>query len=238
MAQHGKKYRAARAEIPTTPQGPREAVALLKKVAHAKFAEGVDLHLATTADPRHADQQMREVANLPHGTGKTVRVFVFAEGEAARAAQEAGADYVVNDELVAKIEQGWSDFDISVATPDQMGKLGRLGRFLGRKGLMPNPRTGTVVQPGDIRKAIAAAKQGRAEIKMDKTANIHVRIGTAKFTEEQLAENLASVYGTISRSKPAGIKGQFVKTATITTTMGPGIGIDVAGLEEFARATR
>ena len=236
MPQHGKKYREARSQTPTTPQQPREAVAFAKKAAYAKFDEAVELHLATAADPRHADQQIREVATLPHGTGKPVRVFVFAEGEAARAAQEAGADYVANDELIKKIEEGWSDFDISIATPDQMGKLGRLGRFLGRKGLMPNPRTGTVVPPQDIRKAIDTMKKGRAEIRMDKTANVHVRIGTVKFTEDQLVDNLASVYATIARARPAGVKGQFVKTATLATTMGPGIKLDVAGLEELAKA--
>jgi large subunit ribosomal protein L1 len=215
---------------------PREAVALAKKVSFTKFDEAVELHLATTADPRHADQQIREVANLPHGTGKPVRVFVFAEGEAARNAQEAGADFVSNDDLIKKIEEGWSEFDISIATPDQMGKLGRLGRFLGRKGLMPNPRTGTVVQPADIRKAIETVKKGRAEIRMDKTANVHVRFGTVRFTEEQLADNLASVYAAISRAKPAGVKGQFVTSATVATTMGPGIRLDLAGLDELAKA--
>ncbi len=235
MPGHGKKYRNARAMVPATPLPPREAVALAKKTAYANFAEAVELHLATSADPRQADQQMREVANLPHGTGKAVRVFVFAEGEAARAAQEAGADYVASEDLIKKIEGGWSEFDISIATPDQMGKLGKLGRFLGRKGLMPNPRTGTVVQPAEIRKAVEGAKKGRAEVRMDKTANVHVRIGTAKFTEEQLTENLASVYATFSRARPDGIKGQFVKSATLATTMGPGIKLDIPALEELAK---
>jgi large subunit ribosomal protein L1 len=235
MPLHGKKYRAAREQVPLEPQGPREAVALAKKVSFTKFPEAVEINLATSADPRHADQQIREVANLPHGTGKPVRVFVFAEGEAARQAQEAGADYIVDEALTKKIEEGWSDFEISVATPDQMGKIARLGRFLGRKGLMPNPRTGTVVQAGDIRRAIETVKKGRAEIRMDKTANVHVRIGTVKFTEDQLVDNLASVYATITQAKPAGIKGQFVKTATLTTTMGPGIKLDLVKLEELAK---
>jgi large subunit ribosomal protein L1 len=236
MPKHGKKYRAAREQVPLTPVQPREAVAVAKKVAFAKFDEAVELHLATSADPRHADQQIREVVNLPHGTGKPIRVFVFAEGEAARQAQEAGADYIANEELLKKIEEGWSDFDISIATPDQMGKIARLGRFLGRKGLMPNPRTGTVVQPGDIRRAIETMKKGRAEIRMDKTANVHVRIGTVKFSEDQIMDNLSSVYATIVRAKPEGIKGQFVKSATLTTTMGPGVKMDLAGLEELAKA--
>lgn len=235
MPLHGKQYRAAREQVPFTAQSPKDAVALAKKVSFAKFDEALELHLATNSDPRHADQQIREVANLPHGTGKAVRVFVFAEGEAARQAQEAGADYVADDDLIKKIEEGWSDFDISIATPDQMGKLGRLGRFLGRKGLMPNPRTGTVVPAQDMRKAIEMVKKGRAEIRMDKTANVHVRIGTVKFTEEQLLDNLASVYATISRSKPAGIKGAFVKSATLASTMGPGVKVDLAALEELAK---
>ncbi len=235
MPAHGKKYREARQQAPTTAVQPKEAVAIAKKLSYTKFDEAVEFHLATTADVRQADQQVREVASLPHGTGKPVRVFVFAEGDAARQAQEAGADYIVNEELIAKIETGWSDFDISIATPDQMGKLGRLGRHLGRKGLMPNPRTGTVVQAADMRRAIETMKKGRAEIRMDKTANIHVRIGTRGFTEEQLTDNLASVYAAISRARPAGVKGQFIKSATIATTMGPGIKVDLAGLEELAR---
>ncbi len=236
MPKHGKKYRAAREQIPLTPVSPAEAVALAKKHSFTKFDEAVEFHLATSADPRQADQLIREVAALPHGTGKNVRIFVFAEGEGARLAQDAGADYISSEELTAKIETGWSDFDLAIATPDQMGKIARLGRFLGRKGLMPNPRTGTVVQPQDMRRAIEAMKKGRAEIRMDKTANIHVRFGTRAFTEKQLAENLASVYSTISRSKPAGVKGQFIKTATVSTTMGPGIKVDLNGLEEMAKA--
>jgi large subunit ribosomal protein L1 len=236
MPRHGKKYRAAHEQAPVTAVPPREAVALAKRLSYTKFDEAVEFHLNTTADPRQADQQVREVAALPHGTGKAVRVFVFAEGEGARAALEAGADYIASEELTAKIEAGWSDFDIAIATPDQMGKIARLGRFLGRKGLMPNPRTGTVVQTQDIRRAIETMKKGRAEIRMDKTANIHVRIGTRAFTEEQLADNLASVYATISRAKPSGVKGQFIKSATVSTTMGPGIKVDLDGLEELAKA--
>jgi len=234
MPKHGKKYRAAAQETGRQPHEPREAVALAKKVAHAGFEEAVELHLSTAADPRHADQQIREVATLPHGTGRRVRVMVFAEGEAASIAQEAGADYVSDDEIIKRIEGGWDEFDISIATPDQMGKIGRLGRYLGRKGLMPNPRTGTVVQAEDIGRAIESAKKGRAELRTDRTGIIHTRIGTVGFEEEQLLENLASVVGTIVRAKPSGVKGQLIKTATVTTTMGPGIRLDLNSLQELA----
>jgi large subunit ribosomal protein L1 len=235
MAKHSKRYREAREAIGLEPHEPAEAVKLAKQFAKTKFEEGVELHLNTSADPRHADQQLREVAELPHGTGKQVRVFVFAEGEAARSAQTAGADYVVSDELIEKIEGGWSDFDIAIATPDQMNKIGRLGRYLGRKGLMPNPRTGTVVQPQDLPKAIESARKGRTEVRMDKLANIHARIGTAGFTEQQILDNMTAVYGTVLRAKPAGIKGQFVRSATLCTTMGPGIKLDLPALEALSR---
>jgi len=234
MPKHGRKHRAAAEEVGNGLHEPREAVALAKKVAHVGFDETVELHVLTAADPRHADQQIREVATLPHGTGRPVRVMVFAEGEAATLAQEAGADYVADEGIVKRIEGGWDEFDISIATPDQMGKIGRLGRYLGRKGLMPNPRTGTVVQAEDIGRAIESAKKGRAEIRMDRTGIIHTRIGAVGFDEEQLLENLTSVVGTIVRAKPSGVKGQLIKTATITTTMGPGIKLDLGSLQELA----
>jgi len=236
MPKHGKKHRAAMEEVGNQPLDPQDAVGLAKKVARAGFDEVVELHVLTAADPRHADQQIREVATLPHGTGRPVRVMVFAEGEAATLAQEAGADYVADEDIVKRIEGGWDEFDISIATPDQMGKIGRLGRYLGRKGLMPNPRTGTVVQAEDIGRAIESAKKGRAEIRMDRTSIIHTRIGAVSFDEGQLLENLASVIGTILRAKPSGVKGQLIKTATITTTMGPGIKLDLSSLQELAAA--
>jgi len=164
MPRHGLKHRASLKQAGKQLRAPREAIEIAKDVAHAKFDEAVEVHFQTSADPRHADQQIREVAPLPHGTGKAVRVMVFADCEAATAAKEAGADYIADEAIVKRIEGGWSDFDMSIATPDQMGKIGRLGRYLGRKGLMPNPRTGTVVQPGDVPRAIAGAKRGRAEI--------------------------------------------------------------------------
>ncbi|MBI4306833.1 MAG: 50S ribosomal protein L1 [Chloroflexi bacterium] len=232
MPKHGKKYRESQKVIgDSAARQPDEAVALAKKAAYAKFDETVELHLYTFADPRHADQQLREVASLPHGVGKKVRVMVFAEGEAARVAREAGADYVSDDALYKKIEEGWSDFEVSIATPDMMGKIGRLGRFLGRKGLMPNPRTGTVVQAQDIGKAIVEAKKGRVELKMDKTAIIHAPIGKVSFEEKALLENLASVMSTVLRAKPAGVKGPLLKSATIATTMGPGIKLDLPALQ-------
>ncbi|MGY8879739.1 MAG: 50S ribosomal protein L1, partial [Dehalococcoidia bacterium] len=174
MAKHGKRYNAAAKAAGFEDHTPEAAVTLAKEFSKVKFAEAVELHVATSADPRHSDQQIREIADLPHGTGKNVRVFVFAQGDAARAAIAAGAEFVSDDELVKKIEGGWSDFDVAIATPDQMGKIGKLGRYLGRKGLMPNPRTNTVVQPDKVGAAVESAKKGRAEIKLDRGANIHV----------------------------------------------------------------
>jgi large subunit ribosomal protein L1 len=190
MPKHGKKYLAALDGTSDIPRSSADAVALVKSLAPAKFDETVELHVSTSADPRQADQQIREVAPLPNGTGKVTRVVVFAEGETARAAEAAGADYVADDEIIAKIEAGWTDFDVSIATPDQMAKIGRLGRFLGRKGLMPNPRTGTVVQADDIATANEDMKKGRTEIRMDRDANIHVAVGKVSFSEEDLLENL------------------------------------------------
>ncbi len=231
----GKKYSEARVKVDNTRPTPvSDAVKLAKEISFAKFDESVELHISTSADPRHADQQMREIAELPHGTGKQVRVMVFAEGDGARTAEQAGADFVADDETIKRIEGGWSAFDVSIATPDQMRKIGRLGRYLGRKGLMPNPRTGTVVQAPDIPKAIESAKKGRAEVRLDRTANIHTRIGKVSFSDDQLMENLASVYRTVANGKPSGVKGQFVTTATVTTTMGPGIRMDLGSLEALA----
>ncbi len=231
MARHGKKSQLAKEKVGDGARPPQEAVALAKEASFAKFDESVELHIHTSADVRHAEQQIREVVSLPHGTGKTVRVLVFAEGLAADAAREAGVDYVADDEIIKKIENGWSEFEVAVATPDQMGKIGRLGRYLGRKGLMPNPRTGTVVQPGDIAGAIEQARQGRVELRMDKTAIIHTAIGKVSFENDALVENLTTVVTTLLRAKPAEVKGQLIKKATITTTMGPGIQLDLSELE-------
>ncbi|MCH8186098.1 MAG: 50S ribosomal protein L1 [Chloroflexi bacterium] len=229
MPKHGKRYLEA-ASLIEKDRGyePSEAIALAKESASAKFDETVELHIRTGADPRHADQMVRGVVLLPHGVGKKVRVAVFAQGEAASAAKEAGADVVGDDDLIKKVEGGFTDFDVSIATPDMMGKVGRLGRILGRKGLMPNPRTGTVVQPDDIPKAVGDAKKGRVEFRLDRTSIIHVPIGKASFEEEELLDNLTELMDNIVRARPSGVKGQFIRSAYITTTMGPSIGLDVA----------
>jgi large subunit ribosomal protein L1 len=184
--------------------------------------------LLTSADPRHADQQLRGVATLPAGLGKPVRVAVFAVGEVVRAANDAGAEVVGGDDLIERIEGGFLEFDVAVATPDMMGKIGKLGRILGRKGLMPNPRTGTVVQPEDIPTAIAEAKKGRVELRMDRTAIIHSPLGKASFDSGQLMQNFTAVIDTVNRLRPSAIKGQFVKSAFLTTTMGPSVPLDLA----------
>ena len=235
MAKHGKRYNAAAKAAGFEDHTPEAAVALAKEFSKVKFTEAVELHVATSADPRHSDQQIREIADLPHGTGKNVRVLVFAQGDAARAAIAAGAEFVSDDELVKKIEGGWSDFDVAIATPDQMGKIGKLGRYLGRKGLMPNPRTNTVVQPDKVGAAVESVKKGRAEIKLDRGANIHVRIGTVGFDDNQILDNLSSVYSTILRAKPEGVKGQLIKKVTLCTTMGPSFHLDQSALEALTQ---
>lgn len=229
MPKHGKRYRTATTLIdPNKDYQPEEAVSLVKQAATAKFDETIELHLRTSADPRQADQLIRGVAILPHGTGKRIRVLVFAQGDAANAAKEAAADYVGSDDLIKQIEGGWTEFDVAIATPDMMGRIGRLGRILGRRGLMPNPRTGTVVQPEDLPRAISEAKKGRVEYRMDRTALIHLPIGKASFQEKQLLDNLAVLMDTIVRARPSGVKGQFIRTAYLTSTMGPSIKLDVA----------
>ena len=236
MAKHGKRYNDAARAAGLEDHTPESAVALAKEFSKVKFSEAVELHVSTSADPRHSDQQIREIAELPHGTGKNVRVFVFAQGDAARAAADAGAEFIADDELIKKIEGGWSDFDVAIATPDQMGKIGRLGRYLGRKGLMPNPRTNTVVQPDRIAAAVDSAKKGRAEIKLDRGANIHVRIGTVGFDDKQILDNLSSVYSTILQAKPEGVKGPLIKKVTLCTTMGPSFHLDQSALEALTQA--
>jgi large subunit ribosomal protein L1 len=206
---------------------PAEAIKLAKEASYAKFDETVELHLRTGLDPRHADQQIRGTALLPHGLGKTVRVLVFAEGEGARLATDAGADEVGGDELIKKVEGGYTEFDVALAQRDLMGKVGRLGRVLGPKGLMPNPRSGTVVEADDMAKAVNDARQGRVEFRLDKTAIIHVPIGKVSFDDSALEENMAMLVGEIVKAKPSGTKGIFVKTITMTTTMGPGIRLDL-----------
>ncbi|MDA1188222.1 MAG: 50S ribosomal protein L1 [Chloroflexi bacterium] len=234
MAKHSKRYREALALIEEDRSyTPSEGVALAKKIANAKFDETVELHIRTGADPKDSEQNVRGVATLPHGVGKPVRVAVFAQGEAATNANAAGADFVGGDDLIKKVEGGWTDFDVSIATPDIMGKVGKLGKILGRKGLMPNPRTGTVVQPQDIARAVDEAKKGRIEFKLDRTSIIHVPIGRVRFEEKMLLDNLGSLMDTIVRARPSGIKGQFIRSAYLTTTMGPSIPLDVSATVEL-----
>ena len=228
MAKHGKKYAEAIKLIDKTKTySPQEAIGLAKKAAYTGFDETVELHLRMGVDPKDAEQQVRGVALLPHGLGKKVRVLVFAQGEAVRNAESAGADYAGGDELIKKIEGGWLEFDTTIATPDMMGKVGKLGKILGRKGLMPNPKSGTVVEAGDLPRAIEEARQGRVEFKLDRAAIIHVPLGKVSFEEDKLLANLTAVMEAVVRAKPAGAKGQYVKTASIATTMGPGIKLDL-----------
>ena len=228
MAQHGKKYLEARNQIDRDQlYDPAEAFKLLKSVSYANFDETVEVHVRTGLDPRQADQQIRDVVVLPNGLGKQVVVVVFAQGEAAEAARAADADFVVDtDEMVAKIQNGWTDFDVAISTPDMMGTVGKLGRVLGPRGLMPNPKAGTVVQMDKMASAIEEAKAGRVEFRLDKTANIHVPIGKTSFTEEALKENLVAFMLALRQARPAGASGNFIRRVTVTSSMGPGIKID------------
>ncbi len=228
MARRGKNYQdAVKLLDRTRAYEPEEAIGLAKKMAHACFDETVELHLRMGLDPRNASQQVRGVALLPHGLGKKVRILVFAQGEAEKIAKEAGADFVGGDELVKKIEEGWLDFDTAMATPDMMGKVSKLGKILGRRGLMPNPKSGTVVAADDLPRAIEDARKGRVEFKLDRTAIIHVPLGKVSFEDDKLMGNLTAVIESVVRAKPSGAKGQYVKTASLTTTMGPGIKLDL-----------
>jgi large subunit ribosomal protein L1 len=204
---------------------PSEAVALLKDLAFAKFDETVELHIRTGVDPRHADQTVRGSAALPAGTGKTRRVIAFAQGEKAREAEEAGADTAGGEELVKRVQDGWLDFDVAVATPDMMGLVGRLGRVLGPRGLMPNPRTGTVTM--DVGRVIREVKGGRIDFRVDKTAVVHMPIGRISFDEDRLLENLGAALDAVVRAKPSAAKGQYIRSITVSTTMGPGIKLDL-----------
>ncbi len=225
----GKKYQEAAKLIDRArAYPPDEALALAKQTATARFDETLELHFRTGLDPRHADQQLRGTALLPNGLGKAVRVLVFAEGEAARSAEQAGADHVGSDDLIRRIEGGWTDFDVALAQRDMMSKVSRLGRVLGPRGLMPNPRSGTVVETQDMVKAVNDARQGRVEFRLDRTALIHVPIGKVSFAEDKLLENMATLVDAIVKAKPAGAKGQYIRSASLTTTMGPGIRLELA----------
>ena len=226
MAEHGKRYQdAAKLVDHTKTYAPDEAVSLVRQTSSVKFDASVEAHLRLGVDPRHADQMVRGTVVLPHGTGKVVRVAVFAQGEKAQEALRAGADEVGAEDLVKKIEAGWLEFDVAIATPDVMGQVGRLGRILGRRGLMPNPKAGTVTF--DIERAIKEVKGGRVEFKVDKGAIIHVPFGKVSFDEAQLAENLAVLVDAVNRAKPAGAKGQYLRTLSIASTMGPGVRVDI-----------
>ena len=237
MAKHGRKTVEARALIDRdVDYTPEQAVELLKKAAFANFDETVEVHLRMNVDPRQADQQLRGVVSLPAGTGKVVRILVFAEGDAAREAHEAGADYVGVDEYVQRIQDGWLEFDLAVAIPQVMGKIGRLGRVLGPRGLMPNPRAGTVVQPHDVASTIQELRGGRVEYRVDRSANLHIPIGKVSFAPEQLLANWAAVMDAIVRARPGAVKGQYIRRVTLTATMSPGIRIDANAAREMRPA--
>ncbi len=237
MPKRGKNYReAANLVEPGHTYSPQEALELVKKTAYTKFDATVEIHMRTGLDPRHADQQLRGVVLLPRGTGKEVRILVFAEGEADRIAREAGADHVGSDDLVEQIQKGWLDFDLAIATASMMRKVGRLGRVLGPRGLMPSPKAGTIVSEEDLRRVIQEARQGRVEYRVDKTANIHVPIGKASFSVDDLAENMAAVMEAIVRARPAALKGTYIRKLTICNTMGPGIRVDPAAASAMKTA--
>lgn len=237
MVKVSKRYTAVAEKVDADrAYQPREAIDLLKEVATAKFDETVEVHLRTTADPRHAEQMIRGVVVLPNGLGKQVRVLVFANGEAADIARQAGADFVGDDDLIQQIEGGWTEFDVGLAVPDLMPRIGRLGRVLGRKGLMPNPRTGTMVQPRDLARVIQESKAGRLEYRTDRTAIIHSPFGKASFSTDKLMENLAALMDAINRAKPAAVKGPFYKSAYLTSSMGPGIQVEVSSMQALRPA--
>ena len=225
---HGKKYtEAAKLVDRSVAYEPNDAIALVKKTATAKFDETIEVHIRTGCDGRHAEQQIRGAVVLPNGTGKTVKVLVFAKGDKVNEAEAAGADYVGGEELIPKIQNdGWLDFDVVVATPDMMGVVGRLGKVLGPKGLMPNPKAGTVTM--DVTKAVNDIKAGKIEYRLDKTNSVHVPVGKASFTEEALQENFNALMDAIVKAKPSALKGQYLRSITLTSTMGPGVKVSVA----------
>ncbi len=228
MPKRGKKYQeAAKLVDKNRTYAPDEAIELARRVSYAGFDATIEVHLRMGVDPRQADQQVRSTVSLPNGTGRTVRVLVFAEGEGERMAREAGADHVGSDDLIKQIQAGWLDFDVAVATPALMGKVGRLGKVLGPRGLMPSPKSGTIVPDADLARLVKELKAGRVEFRLDKTANIHVPIGRASFSKEQLVENLSALMEAVQRAKPASAKGQYVRRVTVAPTMGPGIKVDV-----------
>jgi large subunit ribosomal protein L1 len=237
MPRHGKSYLSNRARIDRSrAYPPGEALDLVRELSFAKFDETVELHVNMNLDPRRADQQVRGVARLPAGTGKRVRIMVFAEGEAARLAEEAGADHVGLDEYVSRIQQGWLEFDVAVAIPQVMGKIGRLGRILGPRGLMPSPKAGTIVQPQDLADTIQGFRLGRVQFRLDRGGNLHIPIGKVSFETEQLMDNWAAVMDAVLRNRPAGAKGAYIRRITLTTTMGPGVRVEVLAAQDMRAA--
>jgi large subunit ribosomal protein L1 len=228
MPKHGKKYDAARAKVDINQlYTPEQAVSLVKETSYTTFDGTVEVHMRMGLDPRQADQMVRDVVVLPNGLGKTVRVLVFAQGEAATLATDNGADFVADsDEWIQRIQGGWTDFDVAIATPDMMGKAGRLGRVLGPRGLMPSPKAGTVVAAEDLPRVIQEAKAGRVEFRLDKTANLHVPIGKVSFSQEKLFENFSALMEAIKKAKPSASKGTYIRRMTVASTMGPGIKVD------------
>lgn len=229
MPKRGRKYNEAAAKIDRQQLYTRqEAIKLLKETAYTSFDPTVEVHFRLGVDPRHADQQVRDVVILPHGLGKTVRVLVFAEGDDARLAEEAGADIIADDEVIRQIQGGWVDFDVAIAVPSMMGKVGRLGRVLGPRGLMPNPRAGTVAPAADLPRLIEEARAGRVEFRVDKTSNLHAPIGKASFSDEQLMDNFNAFIAAVKRARPSAAKGTYIQKISIANTMGPGIRLDPA----------
>ncbi len=228
MAKHGKKYLEALKKVDINHlYAPKDALELAKSVSYTEFDGTVEMHLRMGLDPRRSDQQIRGVVRLPHGLGKTVRVLVFASAEADTAARASGADFVISDdEGIKKIMDGWTDFDVAIAVPEIMSKVGKLGRVLGRKGLMPNPKTGTVVSADDLVRAVQEAKAGRVEYRLDRTGNIHLPLGKVSASAQDLLENMAAIMEAIRRAKPAAAKGTYVKRVTVTPSMGPGVKVD------------
>jgi large subunit ribosomal protein L1 len=225
---HGKKYLEAAQKVDRSRlYGAEEAVRLIKETSFTKFDATVEVHLRLGIDPRHADQTIRTTVALPHGTGKSVRVLVFAQGDAANAARDAGADFVGADDLIARIDkENFFDFDIAIATPDMMGKVGRVGRKLGPRGLMPNPKSGTIVQPEELPRTIREVRGGRVEFRNDKTGLLHVAVGKVSFSEQQIYDNIAALMDAVKAARPSGAKGTYIRTVTFTSTMGPGIRVD------------
>ena len=238
MGKHGKRYREAAAKVDRDRvYDPVEALAAVREGATAKFDETVELHLRTGLDGRHAEQQIRGSVTLPHGLGREQTVVVFAEGEAASLALAAGADEVGGDDLIVRVEGGWTNFDVALAQRELMGKVGRLGRILGPRGLMPNPRSNTVLDAADIQRAVGEAKSGRVEFRLDRTNLVHTAIGKASFSDEQLTENLSAIIDEIVKARPSELKGQYIRAATLTSTMGPALAVEVQPLLALAALT-